>query len=218
MLQCEKGVRMKKNPFLAAAFAALFACSLNAKSPNKTLNKHAMEIIGVLREIAATPEYIEFQITDAEVLSEVSNFAKGSGKLQSVYEVSFSKENLLAQYLADSEYDNFLEKFPPNIKTIIEKKLFAALPQCMNGQNGFTFIAATSICQYSKTFLCKNLKADTAFLYVFSEGNPIYISFIKGDDGTVLASGTFLALLDEQSEKLQEYLGIFGATLTQAEF
>jgi len=55
-------------------------------------------------------------------------------------------------------------------------------------------------------------------LYVFSEGNPIYISFIKGDDGTVLASGTFLALLDEQSEKLQEYLGIFGATLTQAEF
>lgn len=86
----------------------------------------------------------------------------------------------------------------------------------INAQNGATTLAATTVCSAGKTFVSTEEDGDAIYLYVYENACPAAVSFVKGEDNTVSASGTFIINdgFDTSSpESLQEFFGETGAVV-----
>ena len=112
-----------------------------------------------------------------------------------------------------------LEGLSENLKTAMRQKAFgAALITQINAQNGATTLAATTICTAGKTFVSTDGDGDAIYLYVYENACPAAVSFVRGEDNSVSASGTFILNdgFDASShESLEEFFGEAGAVIKE---
>ena len=110
-----------------------------------------------------------------------------------------------------------LEGLSENLKTAMRQKAFgAALITQINAQNGATTLAATTICAAGKTFVSSEGDGDAIYLYVYENACPAAVSFVRGEDNSVSASGTFILNdgFDASShESLEAFFGEAGAAI-----
>ena len=112
-----------------------------------------------------------------------------------------------------------LDGLSENLKTAMRQKAFgAALITQINAQNGATTLAATTICTAGKTFVSTEGDGDAIYLYVYENACPAAVSFVRGEDNTVSASGTFILNdgFDAGSpESLEAFFGEVGAVIEE---
>ena len=132
--------------------------------------------------------------------------------LTAVYKITIAKEAMDAWDMLSG-----LEGLSENLKIAMRQKAFgAALITQINAQNGATTLAATTVCSAGKTFVSTEEDGDAIYLYVYENACPAAVSFVKGEDNTVSASGTFIINdgFDTSSpESLQEFFGETGAVV-----
>ena len=110
-----------------------------------------------------------------------------------------------------------LEGLSENLKAVMRRKTVGtALITQINAQNGATNLAATTICTAGKTFVGSEGEGDAIYLYVYENACPAAVSFVRGEDNSVSASGTFILNdgFDASSpESLEKFFGESGAVI-----
>jgi len=211
--------RMKKRMSVAAmAFALVISlCACNGESGNasgeKTLLEHGLEVVASMDEMASSEKYVNFYTGSAEMAEIVKDISKGDhSKPDAVYKITVDKNAMEAWDILGG-----LEGLSENLKTAMRQKAFgAALITQINAQNGSATLAATTICTAGKTFVSSEGDGDAIYLYVYENACPAAVSFVRGEDNSVSASGTFILNdgFDASSpESLEAFFGESGAVI-----
>ena len=213
---------MKKSMIaLTMAFAlVLTLCACGGQNGNttssKTLLEHGLDVIATMDEMADSDEYINFYTASKEMAEIVKDIGKGDHSTPTaVYKITIAKEAMDAMDAWDML--SGLEGLSESLKTAMRQKAFgAALITQINAQNGATTLAATTVCSAGKTFVSTEEDGDAIYLYVYENACPAAVSFVRGEDNSVSASGTFILNdgFDASSpESLQEFFGETGAVV-----
>jgi len=210
---------MKKSMIaLTMAFAlvlSLCACGgqIGNTASGKTLLEHGLEVVATMDEMADSDEYISFYSGNKEMAEIVKEIGKGDHSAPvAVYKITIDKEAIEAWDMLGG-----LDGLSENLKTAMRQKAFgAALITQINAQNGATTLAATTICTAGKTFVSTEGDGDTIYLYVYENACPAAVSFVRGEDNSVSASGTFIindGFVTSSMESLEAFFGESGAVI-----
>ena len=194
---------------------ALCACGGDGgkASGGKTLLEHGLEVVATMDEMAGSDEYINFYTGSKDMAEIVKDIGKGDHSAPvAVYKITIDKEAIEAWDMLSG-----LEGLSETLKTAMRQKAFgAALITQINAQNGASTLAATTICTAGKTFVSSEGDGDAIYLYVYENACPAAVSFVKGEDNSVSASGTFILNdgFDASSpESLEAFFGETGAVI-----
>lgn len=194
---------------------ALCACGGDSgkASGGKTLLEHGLDVVATMDEMAGSDEYINFYTGSKEMAEIVKDIGKGDHSAPvAVYKITIDKEAIEAWDMLGG-----LEGLSENLKTAMRQKAFgAALITQINAQNGASTLAATTICTAGKTFVSAEGDGDAIYLYVYENACPAAVSFVRGEDNSVSASGTFILNdgFDASShESLEAFFGETGAVI-----
>ena len=205
---------------IAMAFALLLSlCACGGESTStsegKALLDHGLDVIATMDEMADSDEYINFYTASKDMAEIVKKIRKGDHSAPvAVYKITIAKEAIEAWDMLSG-----LDGLSENLKTAMRQKAFgAALITQINAQNGATTLAATTICTAGKTFVSTEGDGDAIYLYVYENACPAAVSFVRGEDNTVSASGTFILNdgFDAGSpESLEAFFGEVGAMIEE---
>lgn len=205
---------------IAMAFALLLSlCACGGESTStsegKALLDHGLDVIATMDEMADSDEYINFYTASKDMAEIVKKIRKGDHSAPvAVYKITIAKEAIEAWDMLSG-----LDGLSENLKTAMRQKAFgAALITQINAQNGATTLAATTICTAGKTFVSTEGDGDAIYLYVYENACPAAVSFVRGEDNTVSASGTFILNdgFDAGSpDSLEAFFGEVGAVIEE---
>lgn len=185
----------------------------DGQSGGKPLLEHGLDVVATMDEMAGSDEYINFYTGSKEMAEIVKEIGKGDHSAPvAVYKITIDKEAIEAWDMLGG-----LSGLSEELKTAMRQKAFgAALITQINAQSGATTLAATSICTAGKTFVSSEGDGDAIYLYVYENACPAAVSFVKGEDNSVSASGTFILNdgFDASSpESLEAFFGETGAMI-----
>ena len=198
-------------------FLAFSLCACEGQSSDKisgkTLLEHGLDVVATMDEMAGSDEYISFYSGSKDLAEIVKDIGKGDHSAPvAVYKITIAKEAMDAWDMLSG-----LEGLSENLKTAMRQKAFgAALITQINAQSGATTLAATSVCTAGKTFVSTEGNGDAIYLYVYENACPAAVSFVRGEDDSVAATGTFLLneeLDTSNPEVLAEFFGEIGALI-----
>ena len=196
---------------------AISLCSCTGKSGNvpggKSLLEHGLEVVATMVEMAGSEQYVNFYTGSKEMAEIVTAISKGDHSTPvAVYKITVDKN-------AAEFWDMLggLEGLSETLKTAMRQKAFgAALITQINAQSGATTLAATTICTAGKTFVSSEGKGDMIYLYVYENACPAAVSFVRGEDNSISASGTFIlndAFDASTPESLEAFFSESGAKI-----
>lgn len=166
---------------------ALSACgNKENNTETKSLYAHGLEIVQLMNEMTKS-EYINTVATD-EMKPAIQELANGDySNPKAVYSIKVS-DTELEKLMEMNGVDNISD----NLKSFILPKVCSYLINQINMKGGVEDISVAGICTAGKTFVNENADAKNIYLYTYNNTAPIAVTFIKGDDNSVSANGTFI--------------------------
>ena len=195
----------------------LSACgnSENITEPsNRSAYQKGLEVVALLDEMVRNDTYVQLYTASGEIQEIVETVAAGDHTEPSaVYEISFSGESLSA--FAEAIGGNVsMEGMSSELTRVVEQKLIGAFVSQINAMGGAVNLAAMSVCTAGKTFVNAEIGEDMIYLYTYEGAVPAAVTFVRGDEGTVSATGTFLLSEDlntESEQSVSEFFAELGA-------
>ena len=173
----------------------------------KTLYVHGMDIISMLNEMINSEEYIQAFTGSADLITVIKDISKGNYFIpQNVYKITLDAESILdiSEMLPSDSSDN--------LRNHTKNRLLNSIVTQINSRGGVNKLAATSICTAGKTFVSNELETEMIYLYMFENSVPVAVTFTKGENNAVNATGSFV-FFDElnfiSTQELLEYLGAY---------
>ena len=214
---------MRKTNILVLALVltmVLSACGSageKAGEAKSSLYDKGLEVVVLLDEMVKNDAYVQLYTASPEIQEIVETIGAGDYAAPSaVYQISFPGESFKA--LAEAMGgDVSMDGMSEELTRAVEQKLLGAVVSQLNAMGGATKLAAMSVCTTGKTFVNEEISADLIYLYVYENTPPVAITFVRGDDATVSATGTFLLCddLNTASEQtISEFFGEFGVEVT----
>ncbi len=198
--------------FLLSLFA-MTACGKTEEEDDKddkSLYEHGLDLADTIVEAAEVEEYWEAMgMRTEEFLEQVENITSGKYKEpQKVYALTISHEGL-SNMLEDMDLD--VDELSEELQQLIGNRMFGSLANQVNAREGTNALVVSSVLNASKTFVCDKLESNCMYIYLYKKGTPISVTFIKGEDGSVSATATFLMAenLAEDFEEAIEDIELF---------
>ena len=178
----------------------------NEDKDEKSLYEHGLELADTIVEAAGVEEYWEAMGVQGEnFLGKIEDIANGKYKEpKKVYALTISHEGL-SNMLEEMDLD--VEDLSEDLQNMIGNRVLGSLANQLNAQLGSEALVVSSVLNATKTFVCDKLEENCIYIYVYKKGNPISITFIKGEDGSVSATATFLMsqdLVEDLEESLED--------------
>jgi len=202
---------------MASALVLISGCSIgDGKSESeqqsaKTLYDHGLEVVSLLGEMAQSDQYVSLLSGSTEIRSILKEASQGNfSQPKAVYRISIPESAALS--LMEMDISGLSKTLQENIKSKVSSMIFSQI----NAMGGATTLAASSVCTAGKTFVSSELEEDQIYLYTYADAVPATVTFIKGEDGTVSATGTLLLYEDFQADpaaSVRNLLGEFGVTV-----
>ena len=201
---------------VAAMLSACGSTGGTTEKSNSSAYQKGLEVVALLDEMIQNDTYVQLYTASAEIQGIVETVATGDySEPLVVYHISLPGESLSA--LAEAMGGNAsMDGMSPELTRAVEQKLIGAVISQINAMSGATNLAAMSVCTAGKTFVNEEVSEDLIYLYVYENAAPAAVTFIRGDDGTVSATGTFLLSekLNTESEQTDsEFFSELGATV-----
>jgi hypothetical protein len=174
------------------------------KKEDKSLYEHGLDLADTIVEAAEVEEYWEAMgIRSENFLAQMENIIEGKYKEpQKVYALTVSHEGL-SNMLEDMDLD--VDDLSEDLQNLIGNKMFGSLANQVNARGGSDSLVVSSVLNATKTFVCDKLESNCMYIYLYKKGTPISVTFIKGEDGSVSATATFL-MAESLGEDLEEAL------------
>ena len=174
---------MKKILFTIIALAAvILTTSCNTKN-EKTLYEHGIDVIEKMDILAESPEWQKS--ATAEFGAKLAEIGNGDYTSPSaVYELKFKEDVLFMQ--AEIAYAS------DKVKEILSPRLPMTFISQINARGGAETLATSAMCTAGKSFVYNGFEENTMYIYCFENGISAAVSFTKGEDSSVSASGNFI--------------------------
>lgn len=217
-----------KQPFktgfiLFFAFALLLsgACSNLKKNEEKepSLYERGLEIISIMKEMAGSDEFISLFSVDTEASSILREAGEGDFSQPAVvYRIRFPEDAFLNSLLNFAETD--LENLSPSLQESLKSKALSSIFNQMNARfGGAKALAASSVCIAENVFVYDGIEENEIYLYTYEDAVPAAVTFLKGRDDAVSATGTFVFYNISEAgsswEEMLELLEDFGADVEE---
>ena len=175
---------MKK--LICLAVAILLCIGLVACGGQKSLYDRGLEVIDLISEKMNNKDYIKM-LGSETILNAVSEYLDGATFTNptAVYELTMDVDKML------SMYEVSLDGMSDTLKREVRSSLLQSLSNQFNSSLGSEAIAASSILSSGISFK-GSIEKDTIYIYEFENAYPVIVTFIKGNDGVVGASGKIL--------------------------
>ncbi len=192
----------------------LSACGNNkSNTETKSLYTQGLEVIQLMTEIIQNEEYINLTATDS-TKSAIQELAEGDYSApKAVYSIQTSDTEL--EKLAEM---NGFGNISDNMKSFIFPKIYGSLINQINGKGGVEDIAVAGICTAGKTFVNENADENIIYLYTYENTAPIAVTFIKGDDNSVSANGSFVMYEEftcDSADEIEEFFDYITVEVTE---
>lgn len=186
-----------------------------AEGTKSTAYQKGLEVVALLDEMVRNDTYLQLYTSSAEIQEIVETVATGDyTEPSAVYKLSLPGESLSA--LAETMGSNVsMEGMSPELTRAVEQKLIGVVISQVNAMEGAANLAAMSVCTAGKTFVNEEISEDLIYLYVYEDAAPAAVTFVRGDDGTVSATGTFLLCEDLNTESEQTVSEFFAKLGTE---
>lgn len=172
----------------------------NHNLDNKSLYDHGFEVISLLVEMIGNEEYREAMNNSTELQDIAGKIQDGDYSTpKTVYQVTITEDEQ-NKLLAMNNINQ--ENLTDTLGNYMKKKMLVNVINLLNVQYGTSYLAASSIYTAEKYFVCNEMSEDVIYIYTYESGFPIIITFVTGDDGIVIAKGTFI--FDEQFDVTTE--------------
>lgn len=183
---------------------SLFAMTACGKKDDKSLYEHGLDLVDTIVEAAEVEEYWEAMgIRGENFLEQIENITNGKYKEpKKVYALTISHDGL-SNMLEEMDLD--VDELSEDLQNLIGNRIFASLANQVNAQGGSETLVVSSVLNATKTFVCDKLESNCMYIYLYKKGTPVSVTFIKGEDGSVSASATFL-MAETVAEDLEEAL------------
>ncbi len=189
---------------------SIFAMTACGKKDDKSLYEHGLDLVDTIVEAAEVEEYWEAMgIRGENFLEQIENITSGKYKEpKKVYALTISHDGL-SNMLEEMDLD--VDELSEDLQNLIGNRMFGSLANQVNAQSGSESLVVSSVLNATKTFVCDKLESNCMYIYLYKKGTPIAVTFIKGEDGSVSASATFLMAesLGEDLEEALEDIDIF---------
>lgn len=199
---------------------SLTACSKGEETKDVTTNsayEKGLEVVALLDEMAGNEDYIQIYTAGEEISAILNEVGEGDHTSpKAVYEISLMGEKI-GDMIALLGGDVSLDGMSEDLTRAVEQKLLSAVISQLNATGGAVNLAAMSVCTAGKTFVSESIKDDMIYLYVYEDAVPAAVTFVRGEDGAVSASGTFLLceqLNTESEQTVSEFFAELGATVS----
>ncbi len=183
---------------------SLFAMTACGKKDDKSLYEHGLDLADTIVEAAEVEAYWEAMgIRGENFLEQIENITSGKYKEpKKVYALTISHDGL-SNMLEEMDLD--VDELSEDLQNLIGNRMFGSLANQVNAQAGSDTLVVSSVLNATKTFVCDKLESNCMYIYLYKKGTPISVTFIKGEDGSVSASATFL-MAESLGEDLEEAL------------
>lgn len=214
-------MRRTKMLVMAMVMAAMLsACGVTegtTEKSNSSAYQKGLEVVALLNEMVQNETYVQLYTASTEIQEIVETVAAGDyTEPSAVYQILLSGESLST--LAEAMGGNAsMDGMSPELTRAVEQKLIGAVISQINAMGGATNLAAMSVCTAGKTFVNEEISEDLIYLYVYEDAAPAAVTFVRGDEGTVSATGTFLLSEDlntESEQTVSEFFSELGAAVT----
>ncbi len=207
--------------FLAFALMLSGACSNPKEKEEKevSLYERGLEAISIMKEMAGNDEFISLFTVDAELRSILQEAGQGDfSQPAAVYRIRFPKAAFLSSLLDFAETD--LENLSPSLEESLKSKAFSSVFTQINARfGGNNALAASSICIAERIFVYDGMKENEIYLYTYENAVPVAVTFLKGENGAVSATGRFVfydnSKADTSDKDIIELLTVFGANIEE---
>lgn len=195
--------------FIACALAlgALVSCSGGGEANGKTARECSDAIVSLMGEMVSSEKYESIYGISFSYKNEINRIKSGDyKKISAVYEVSLSNDSLSLGIVG---FDGMSE----NLEAYVRSNMLSNVVSIINQKESASAVAVSSVYTASESFVCKELEADTLYLYVFDGGCPVLVNFDVGDGGAVKLTGRFIINSDfnvENSGEIKSSLESFG--------
>ena len=172
-----------------------------------------LEVVSLLAEMAASEEYVDSFSSSESIGSLLQK--TGSGDFSGpnlVYRIKISESALMKQT------DIGLNDLSPALRENLKSRLNSAVVSQINAMGGGEVLAAASICTAGKTFVSTELEENVIYLYTYRYAAPVAVTFTKGEDNTVSATGSFVlydAFREDPEAVLTDLLTIYGVQIEE---
>lgn len=170
------------------AVSVLSSCGNNkSNTETKSLYAQGLEVVQLMTEITQNEDYLNAASTD-DLKPAIKELANGDySNPKTVYSIRVSDKEL-EKFAEMSDFDNISD----SLKPFISSKLCNALINKINSTGGVEDIVVSGICTAGKTFVNENADEKNIYLYTYDNAMPIAVTFIRGEDNSVSANGTFI--------------------------
>ena len=194
---------------LLAGALLLGVCGCQAGQPDKSLYAHGLEVVALMEEMAGNPAYLSLFSDDEGVLGVLAEAAQGDfSQPKAVYRITLSTAALHSE----------VEGISDALRRSLEAKLANAVSSQVNAMGGVEQLAAASICTAGQVFASDGLAENAIYLYTYENAVPAAVSFTRGGDGAVSASG-MLILYDgfpaDAAPEVTQFLAELGAEVEE---
>lgn len=174
-----------------------------------SLYEQGMELVGLLDEMVGNDTYGNIFTTSGEIADVLDQLNQGDyTEPNVVYEVKFSEESkkeMLQSLAAETDLSQMSER----LQKTLEDKLASTVVSQLNGMSGVSKLAASSICTAHKNFVDETLKENVIYFYMFSDAQPVAVSFTNGENGAVSADAMFVMVEDLKNAAKEEFSAYF---------
>lgn len=188
---------------------ALCACGGSNASNGKSIYDHGLDVISLMSEAAGSEEYVQAYTGNPEIMEKIQAIGEGDYTApKAVYSMTASEENLLAMLGAED-----VNGISEELKITLTNRALAAMTTQINGWCGVNELAASSVLTMGKTFVDSSLEENVIYIYIYENALPVAVTFTKGEDSSVSASGTFVmydAFTGVSAEEIETALSEFG--------
>lgn len=208
----------------ATMMLSIVACGSEAKEEKKaaevqtSLYEHGVDVIELMVEVSRSEEYVELLGGEFGIQEELLEISEGDyEKLKEVYAVEGTADSIMK--LAELDDIEGLESLSVALEKNLKNRMEGAVITQLNALEGTRAIVATNICAISETFVEEGLDDNVIYIYIYKDAVPAAVTFIKGEDGSVLATGNFILYEEfvEDPEALLDYLEEFGMEVEEIE-
>lgn len=179
--------------FVISAILLLGACNdtKNENTADKSLYEHGLEVISSMVEMANSQQYLSLYSDSANVLDLIS--AAGAGdfsKPAALYKITSSDSSgTILDFIQTDELSETLKKH-------IKSRMLSVIATQINAMGGSEALSASSLCISEKLFVSNELEENEIYLYTYKDAVPVAVTFTKGENGAVSASGIFILYKD----------------------
>ena len=205
-----------KNRIIIFILITLLIITLSScNESQQSITDCGAEVVALMAEMVESDEYLKlYNLSDAynETINQVREGDYSTP--YAIYELTIPDDELFDERIDEKIFVNDLYNY-------VHSSGYISFASRINQNSGLNSLAVAAAFAGQMTFVSDDLDENKIYLYVFENGYPIAVTFVKGKDNSFRAVGNFIIndkFITDNEESIKEScknIGIDNVTVTK---